>query len=110
LHHFTLTATEIKDIKCPNVTIYHGELDRGTTIHMAKYIHENIANSKSRFFPDKGHLIYFEIWDEMIQTLITASTSESENENKEEESKQPSQSNESTEENKSSEAILSMDE
>lgn len=78
---------------------------------MAKYIHENIANSKSRFFPDKGHMIYFEIWDEMIQTLISASSSTSISEDKEDiEENKPSQSTESTEDNKSSEAILSMDE
>lgn len=59
----------IHDIQCENVTIYHGKLDVGTTIEMGEYLHQQIKNSKAIFSENKGHLFFFDIWDEVIETL-----------------------------------------
>jgi len=60
---------ELKDIQSKNITIYHGRNDRGCTIHMGKYLYNNIPNSRKKFVEAKGHLLIFEIWNEILQNL-----------------------------------------
>jgi len=61
---------ELKDIDCDNVSVYHGALDKGTTIEMGEYIHHQIPNSRKRFYKDKGHLLIFDIWDQILELMI----------------------------------------
>jgi len=58
---------DLKDIKCKNVTIYNGTEDKGCTIEMAQYIHKNIEESESNFVENKGHFLYFDIWESIMQ-------------------------------------------
>jgi len=61
----------LNEIKCPNVSVYHGKLDCGTTLEMGEFIHKSIANSRSKFVDGKGHLLIFDIWIEILQTLVS---------------------------------------
>jgi len=74
---------QLGDIKCKNITIYHGTADQGTTICMGRYIHQQIEGSRNVFVEGKGHLLFFEVWNEVIANL-----QECANERKEETTKQ----------------------
>ncbi|CAI2162473.1 58_t:CDS:1 [Funneliformis geosporum] len=56
-------------VKCK---IWHGEEDSGTTVSMGKYIAEQIPGCESSFVEEKGHLLYFEIWNDVIEWLVTS--------------------------------------
>jgi len=93
---------QLKDIKCKNVTVYQGKLDRGTTFQMGSYIHSQIEGSKSVFPDNKGHLFFFEAWHEMINTAIECANNLDETNKtlKEEEKKEKIEDKESKEEKK----------
>ncbi|RHZ60883.1 hypothetical protein Glove_350g107 [Diversispora epigaea] len=57
-----------KGVKCK---VWYGEKDCATTAAMGKYIAEQIEGCESHFVKEKGHLLYFEIWDEVIEWLIS---------------------------------------
>ncbi|GBB95895.1 hypothetical protein RclHR1_02640009 [Rhizophagus clarus] len=55
-------------VKCK---VWHGEEDSGTTISMGKYIALQIPGCEASFVEEKGHLLYFEIWNDVIDWLVT---------------------------------------
>ncbi|RUS15986.1 Alpha/Beta hydrolase protein [Jimgerdemannia flammicorona] len=48
------------------VKVWHGEEDGGTTLAMGKYIAEQIPDAEASYVPGKGHYLYFEVWDEVL--------------------------------------------
>ena len=74
---------KLNEITCPNVHIFQGRKDVGTTveviriflefsslrIQMAEYIHKNINGSKLQVYDDKGHLAFFEIWNDILKYI-----------------------------------------
>ncbi|CAG8466340.1 4545_t:CDS:2 [Diversispora eburnea] len=56
---------KLKDI------VWYGEKDYTTTAAMGQYIAEQIEGCESHFAKERGHLLYFEIWDEVIEWLIS---------------------------------------
>ncbi|RIA88934.1 Alpha/Beta hydrolase protein [Glomus cerebriforme] len=54
-------------VKCK---VWHGEDDRGTTISMGKYIAVQVPGCEANFVEEKGHLLYFEIWNDVIDWLV----------------------------------------
>ncbi|RGB30349.1 Alpha/Beta hydrolase protein [Rhizophagus diaphanus] len=55
-------------VKCK---VWHGEEDSGTTISMGKYIALQIPGCEASFVEEKGHLLYFEVWNDIVDWLIT---------------------------------------
>jgi len=76
---------KISDIKASNVLIYGGEDDKGCNKTMTKFLHENIKGSELRLVKDKGHLLFFDIWNDALQYLCELK--EEKKESKEEETK-----------------------
>jgi len=71
---------ELKEIQHSKVCVYHGKDDAGTTIQMGEFIHQSIANSKAKFVEGKGHLLLFDIWEEIVESLVDGSISKSDSE------------------------------
>lgn len=59
----------LQAIRVP-VHIWHGELDISTPIAMARRLAGAIPTSRPRFFPGRGHFISYEVWPEILSTLI----------------------------------------
>jgi pimeloyl-ACP methyl ester carboxylesterase len=62
----------LEDIRCANVFLWHGCLDRNVPLSMARAVAERIPGCQAQFFPDDGHLslIYRhgkEIFEELIE-------------------------------------------
>jgi len=68
---------KLSDIKVPHLIIYHGKKDRGCTIQMGEYIHSQIPQSVAKFVDEKGHMLYFFIWDEALKGVVDGFNSES---------------------------------
>jgi pimeloyl-ACP methyl ester carboxylesterase len=45
----------LQDIRCPNLHLWHGELDTNVPIAMARHMAEAIPNCQSHFYPNDGH-------------------------------------------------------
>eukprot|EP01114_Cavostelium_apophysatum_P015547 TRINITY_DN4252_c0_g1_i1.p2 TRINITY_DN4252_c0_g1~~TRINITY_DN4252_c0_g1_i1.p2 ORF type:complete len:332 (+),score=68.61 TRINITY_DN4252_c0_g1_i1:128-1123(+) len=60
---------DLADIKCGNVTVYHGKEDRGCSLKMGEYIAEKIPNCQKKFYEGKGHLVIFDVWEEILEGL-----------------------------------------
>ncbi|CAG8644633.1 6065_t:CDS:2 [Ambispora gerdemannii] len=56
-----------ESVKCK---VWHGEEDIGTTAVMGRYLVDHISGCESRFVKEKGHMLYFEIWEEVIDWLM----------------------------------------
>ncbi|CAG8435687.1 10303_t:CDS:1 [Funneliformis caledonium] len=56
-------------VKCK---IWHGEEDCRTTVSMGKYIAEQIPGCEASFVEEKGHYLYFEVWNDVVDWLITS--------------------------------------
>lgn len=69
-----LWCVDLREIKCNNVSIYSGKLDRGTTIHMATHIHHLIHGSTARFIDNKGHLLFFDVFIDILEEFTALAT------------------------------------
>ncbi|CAG8530660.1 5841_t:CDS:2 [Ambispora leptoticha] len=56
-----------ESVKCK---VWHGEEDIGATAAMGRYLAEHISGCESKFVEEKGHMLYFEIWEEVIDWLM----------------------------------------
>lgn len=66
------SASRIDDGNGVKVKVWHGEQDGGTTIAMGKYIASHIPGCESSFVANKGHYLYFEIWNEVLDWIARA--------------------------------------
>eukprot|EP01112_Ceratiomyxa_fruticulosa_P003977 TRINITY_DN142_c0_g1_i4.p1 TRINITY_DN142_c0_g1~~TRINITY_DN142_c0_g1_i4.p1 ORF type:complete len:356 (+),score=48.85 TRINITY_DN142_c0_g1_i4:305-1372(+) len=72
---------KLEDIKT-KCTVWQGELDTGTTLNMGKYISKRIQNSKFNIVPNTGHMLFFQIWPDVVDFLVSC-FDENENANNE---------------------------
>ena len=63
---------ELNELKGDNVKIkvWQGELDPGTTVEMALYIAQE-TGAELRLVEGKGHMLYFEVWDDVFEWFVT---------------------------------------
>jgi pimeloyl-ACP methyl ester carboxylesterase len=59
----------LQDIRAP-VHVWHGELDVSTPIAMGRALAAAIPTSQPRFFPSFGHFLSYEVWPEILSTLM----------------------------------------
>jgi pimeloyl-ACP methyl ester carboxylesterase len=59
----------LEAIRVP-VHVWHGELDVSTPIAMARCLAAAIPTSRPRFFPAVGHFLSYEVWPEILSTLM----------------------------------------
>jgi len=60
---------KLEDLKC-KIKLFWGEDDGGCTPVMGRYLASKIPNCETNFVKDKGHLLFFDVWDEMISWLL----------------------------------------
>ncbi|CAG8514312.1 8638_t:CDS:2 [Paraglomus occultum] len=59
------------DNKTLRIKVWQGELDPGTTVDMASYIAQE-TGAELRVVEGKGHMIYFEVWDDVFEWFVTS--------------------------------------
>jgi hypothetical protein len=62
--------SEANKSKNLRIKVWQGEHDIGTTPAMAEYIARE-TGAKLRVVEGKGHMLYFEIWDDVLEWLVT---------------------------------------
>jgi len=55
-----------------HVHVWHGGRDAFTPVSMARHVADEIPSSSAHIYPDEGHLLHYEYWDEMLSTLDLA--------------------------------------
>jgi pimeloyl-ACP methyl ester carboxylesterase len=58
----------LMDIRIP-VYVWHGEADKDVSIFMGRYLAKAIPGCQATFFPDEGHLMLFDHWQEILEQL-----------------------------------------
>jgi len=61
---------KLDDIKT-KCTVWQGALDTGTTLNMGKFISTKIPNSKFNVVPNTGHMLFFQIWPDVLDFLVS---------------------------------------
>jgi pimeloyl-ACP methyl ester carboxylesterase len=59
----------LKEIKLP-VDVWHAEDDKLVSIQQARIVAETIPNARSRFFPNEGHLLIVNHFEEMLSAVV----------------------------------------
>ncbi|HET7180599.1 MAG TPA: alpha/beta hydrolase [Candidatus Limnocylindrales bacterium] len=59
---------DLKAIRCPT-TIWLGDEDGAGTLEGGRWLADQIPHAELRVIPDRGHLIGFELWDEVLDSL-----------------------------------------
>lgn len=63
----------LEDIRCANIYLWHGELDRNVPICMGRAAAAQIPGCMGEFFPDEGHLsLIYNKGKEIFQKLIAS--------------------------------------
>jgi len=62
---------KLEDIKT-KVVVWQGSADTGTTLNMAKYISDKIPNCKMNVVENTGHMLFFQIWNEVLDFLVSS--------------------------------------
>lgn len=87
-HEYTLWASpwgfDLHEISCP-VRIWCGLNDRATTPAMAKFVAESVVDGVVEFVEGKGHLLIFEVWDDVVKAVKTEKSVEKREEKREKE-------------------------
>jgi len=78
-----------KDIECP-VFLFSGKDDRACTPEMAEYLSEQIPTASAKYYKGKGHLLFFSIFEEILQALLSGKMTEQEDDEKDEGKKEES--------------------
>lgn len=60
---------ELTDVQT-HVDVWHGELDGGVSVELARYVAAELPDSTEHIRPDAGHLLLFDYWDEAVSTLV----------------------------------------
>ena len=53
------------------VYLWHGEKDENVPLSAGQYLANTIPNCEARFYPDEGHLLIFNHWQEILTTLVS---------------------------------------
>jgi pimeloyl-ACP methyl ester carboxylesterase len=53
------------------VTLWHGELDTSTPVSMARCMASAIPRCDLKIFPDEGHFLLFNHWEEILRALLS---------------------------------------
>ena len=53
------------------VYLWHGEKDENVPPNAGRYLANTIPNCEARFYPDEGHLLIFNHWQEILSTLVS---------------------------------------
>ncbi|CAG8630697.1 4107_t:CDS:2 [Paraglomus brasilianum] len=61
---------DASDNKTLRIKVWQGALDIGTTVDMAEYIAQE-TGAELRVVEGKGHMLYFEIWDDVFEWFVT---------------------------------------
>ena len=56
-------------IACP-VYQWSGSMDRGSVPNIAKHLQDTIPNCESKLVDGKGHLVFFDVWNEILDKAI----------------------------------------
>lgn len=51
------------------VDVWHGELDTNVPMSMARYVADELPSSSTHFYPDEGHLLFVDYWDDILSRL-----------------------------------------
>ncbi|HUX05410.1 MAG TPA: alpha/beta hydrolase [Acidimicrobiales bacterium] len=74
LHEVTMNVApwdfDVAEIECP-VLMWHGGADRNVPVAMARRLAGRIQQATLHEFPDEGHLIVPEHWDEIVDGLLS---------------------------------------
>lgn len=52
-----------------DVDLWHGELDTNAPVTMGRYVAENLPSCSARIYPEEGHLLIADYWDEILSVL-----------------------------------------
>lgn len=62
---------ELESVKCSNIFLWHGGLDRNVPISMGKAVAQRLPNCSSKYFDDEGHLsLLYHNGEEIIHHLV----------------------------------------
>ncbi len=53
-----------------SVDLWHGGRDTFAPLSMARYVADAIPSSTAYIYPDEGHLLHYDYWDEILSTLF----------------------------------------
>jgi len=62
---------KLDDIKS-KVVVWQGSHDTGTTLNMGKFICDKIPNCKINVVENTGHMLFFQIWNEVLEFLVSS--------------------------------------
>ena len=52
------------------VYLWHGEKDKNVPPNAGRYLANTIPDCEARFYPEEGHLLIFNYWQEILATLV----------------------------------------
>ena len=52
------------------VYLWHGEKDENVPLNSGRYLASTIPNCEAHFYPEEGHLLIFNHWQEILATLV----------------------------------------
>src|SRR5690606_2042546 len=61
---------KLQDIRIP-VYLWHGEADAFAPVQMARYLAQSIPVCDAVFYPNEGHALFFNRWDEILAQVLT---------------------------------------
>ncbi len=60
---------KLQDIRIP-VYLWHGETDAFAPVQMGRYLAQSIPACDAVFYPNEGHALFFNHWDEILSQVV----------------------------------------